>query len=208
MFIAKPITHKSVSNPHHPNGMTGGYKRNGEQWARGAFLVLFTRCEPSYWTFNGKVVSSVELQEDEARKVCGEGRRFPFGPGNCKEELPDVLVLHGQRWITNEHGGMVVRAFVIPDLRMHQCGHFMMGHVDLKLRDGTTHPLSLSGTYGGDGLPCDADLVLWDRLHELPLDLQDTFWRGGGHNGAGAEGPAMRKWAEDNYRMLTHLKED
>lgn len=47
---------------------------------------------------------------------------------------------------------------------------------------------------------------LWDRLHPVPPDLTEAFWRGGGHNSAGAEGPAMRQWAENNLRDLGKLR--
>ena len=45
--------------------------------------------------------------------------------------------------------------------------------------------ITLSGTYGDDGLPCDYEKlgpVARTKLTELPAELTETFWAGGGHN--------------------------
>lgn len=111
-------------------------------------------------------------------------------------------------------------------VRMHQCGHFMMASVVIKtpvakasdqpepayktscwLRrvfDGH-YKLTLSGTYGHDGLPLDAYPALWDQLHPVPADLIEAFWKGGGHNSAGSEGPSMHEWAKTNSSALSRL---
>lgn len=48
---------------------------------------------------------------------------------------------------------------------------------------------------------------LWDRLHVLPDALTSAFWKGGGHNEAGSEGPSIHAWATENAKVLRHLKE-
>ncbi len=79
-----------------------------------------------------------------------------------------------------------------------QCGHFMMGSV----RVGA-HRIVLSGTYGGDGLPCDCPtLDLWERLYKVPPFLQRLFWSGGGHNTGGHEMPALHQWAGEHLHEL------
>ena len=87
----------------------------------------------------------------------------------------------------------------IRHVRMHQCGHFMMGRAKIG-------PLSVtvSGTYGGDGLPRNPDPHpgLWERLVPLPKELADKFWAGGGHNCAGSEGPDVHEWATQNEKQL------
>lgn len=100
---------------------------------------------------------------------------------------------------------------------LRQCGHFMSGTIVAKL-DGCDITISVEGTYGNNGLPHDSGFKnhadksikyderplvnLWDVAHELPEELTRAFWKGGGHNGAGAEGPSIRKWAEENQEML------
>ena len=83
---------------------------------------------------------------------------------------------------------------VVRRCSLRQCGHFMMGHV--KLGDQT---ITVSGTYGGDGLPRDLDSVHeWNRhmLIRMPPELEAEFWKGGGWNDAGSEGPSVREWGK------------
>lgn len=112
-----------------------GYTRDGQQVARGRFLVL---CRPAGW----------------------EKRNEP------------------------------VRAFVIDNVRMEQCGHFMMASPTVK-----GHKLSLSGSYGSDGLPMEVPQELYDAAKPLPKELYDAWNNGGGWNSAGNEAPAMAEWA-------------
>lgn len=80
---------------------------------------------------------------------------------------------------------------------MSQCGHWMMGKARIY---GKTY--SLSGSYGSDGLTMSVPQEVYDRLPlELPPELVEAWNKGGGHNSAGSEGPALRKWA------LEHLEE-
>ena len=76
---------------------------------------------------------------------------------------------------------------------MHQLGHFMMGTLHLGDQE-----ISLSGTYGGDGLPRSLDEVRsWNRgcLTKVPAAVEDAYWADeGGHNSAGSEGPTMHEW--------------
>jgi len=81
---------------------------------------------------------------------------------------------------------------VVRSCSMHQSGHFMMGSVTLG--DQT---ITVSGTYGGDGLPRDlSEVQPWNRglLIRMPPELEVAFWAGGGHNSAGSEGPAVHAW--------------
>jgi len=112
----------------------------------------------------------------------------------------DFLILFSLSHITHpeEHKKMEVRACV-RYVRMVQFGHFMMG----RTRIGP-HKLTLSGTYGGDGLTYDPDKHpgLWEKLIPVPQELSDKFWHGGGWNSSGKEGPDMRAWAEANLDSL------
>jgi hypothetical protein len=75
-------------------------------------------------------------------------------------------------------------------VEMAQIGHFMMGTLTLK-----GHAISLSGAYGHDGLILDVPREVYDMGVELPADLREAWNKGGGHNSAGSEGPAMKAWA-------------
>jgi hypothetical protein len=79
---------------------------------------------------------------------------------------------------------------------MEQFGHFMMGHARVH-----GHKITLSGSYGSDGLPDSVPDAVYEIGVPLPQELYDAWKNGGGWNGAGSEGPAMREWA------LAHLKE-
>lgn len=94
---------------------------------------------------------------------------------------------------------------------MKQLGHWMMATWD---HDG--YKLSLSGTYGGDGLPIataardeKAAFVrkLWDQLNPVPPDILALFWNDDGHNSCGKNGPAIRDWAVANLKELSKLRE-
>jgi hypothetical protein len=101
---------------------------------------------------------------------------------------------------------------------MEQLGHFMMGHVRIG-----GYSLTLSGSYGSDGLPFDlgryfvglvdgeakfADFTpeqkaaIWEQLTPLPPELAETYWKSDGHNDAGTAGPALRKWAKENMAAM------
>lgn len=88
---------------------------------------------------------------------------------------------------------------IVRSVRMAQCGHFMMGRVTV-----AGESLSLSGTYGSDGLPLDGERYpqTWDVAVPFPETLAEAFWKGGGHNCAGSEGPGVAQWARENERAL------
>lgn len=100
--------------------------------------------------------------------------------------------------------GQPMRAMV-RSVRMSQCGNFMGGPLNV---GGVT--VWLSGTYGADGLPMDAPpstlselpMTVWERMVDVPADLQAAFWAGGGWNSAGSEGPSMHAWALANIKVL------
>ena len=114
--------------------------------------------------------------------------------------------------------------------RLSQTGQFMMGHVDVVIPEPReVLGITLSGTYGSDGLPIEVTLMreydlvegeakprdasakaarLWEKLHPLPDELVVQFWKGGGHNSAGAEGPALHAWAKGREKELRHLRKE
>lgn len=85
-------------------------------------------------------------------------------------------------------------------VRMHQFGHFMMARLTV-----TGHKLSLSGTYGSDGLLLDVPKEVFELGLDLPSELYEAWAKGGGHNSAGSEARVMHKWGLDNMKRLRNL---
>lgn len=79
---------------------------------------------------------------------------------------------------------------------MSQCGHFMMGFA----RIGGQR-ITLSGAYGGDGLPRSVPMSIYKhkRTVELPAELREAWNKGGGWNGAGNEAGAIQEWAKRTF---------
>jgi hypothetical protein len=99
------------------------------------------------------------------------------------------------------------RAFV-RQVRMRQCGQFMMGHARIADRpaievNSLVLRLSLSGTYGSDGLPNTVPRWIWQHGVQIPEEIAATWATGGGHNSAGSEGPLFRTWAKSNQKALS-----
>lgn len=152
-----------------------GYARDGSQRAEGRFLILLSH-------------NQYKWAEDRAQSILGTNTRdwrdFPA-------DLRRKLYAH------------------VCYVKMSQCGQFMMGesrtlqtHKDYGTPGSAPHNLILSGAYGGDGLTCDyEDLTAESRakLLEVPAELAEKFWNGGGWNSAGSEWEAMRDWALKNF---------
>jgi hypothetical protein len=95
-------------------------------------------------------------------------------------------------------------------VRLSQCGHFMMGRVEV-----AGFKIGLSGGYGGDGLSIGVfDMLdnaprwpgLWEKLHPVPQDLREAYRVGGGWNAPGAEALEFHAWATKNQKVLTRLR--
>ena len=101
--------------------------------------------------------------------------------------------------VTNEYVPLV-RASVdrvrglVRYVKMHQLGHFMMARTTIK-----GHKISLSGTYGSDGLLCDVPPPVWEMGTPIPPELYQAWATGGGHNSAGSEAEAMHRWGLSLY---------
>jgi hypothetical protein len=87
---------------------------------------------------------------------------------------------------------------MVRSVRLHQCGHWMMGRIKI---DGYT--MSLSGSYGHDGLICTVPDDIYRRCGlDLPQELYDAWAKGDGWNSAGSEAPCLRSWALANLKAL------
>ena len=81
---------------------------------------------------------------------------------------------------------------------LHQLGHWMMGTARI-----AGQSVTVRGAYGSDGLTMDYEKLTpaaRAKLIEVPTELAETFWHGGGHNTAGPEAPAMREWALKTFK--------
>ena len=76
----------------------------------------------------------------------------------------------------------------------HQLGNFMMGSCTLG-----DHYVTLSGQYGGDGLPRTPPEDLWPRLHKVPDEITEAYWKDKG---------GMYEWANTNRSLLSKLLPD
>lgn len=99
---------------------------------------------------------------------------------------------------------------LIKQVHMKQLGQWMMA---IWMHDG--FKLSLSGTYGGDGLPIStagnpekAAFVrkLWDQLHPVPPEIVTLFWNDDGHNSSGKNGKAIHEWASEGINEYAKLR--
>jgi hypothetical protein len=84
---------------------------------------------------------------------------------------------------------------LVRKVAMRQCGHFMMGVARINGKS-----LTVSGSYGGDGLPMDVDKDVYDKGVDVPRRLYDLCSKGGGWNSAGSEAQEMRRWVKDTFR--------
>lgn len=72
---------------------------------------------------------------------------------------------------------------------LRQVGHWMMGSA----RIGGER-VTLSGTYGGDGLTRTVSHSAWSKGVPVPGELYEAWNNGGGWNSAGSEAAAMQAW--------------
>lgn len=147
-----------------------GINCHGEQSAAGLFLILM---QPNCGSKKHPNVSPFCSE-------CGLIRAEHFLPDSHCFYFHPHPITHPLRGIVRY-------------VRMKQCEQFMMGSAEV----GKTR-LSLSGSYGSDGLPVTVPDEAYDMGLILPQELHDAWNAGGGWNGKGEEAPAMRQWAKQN----------
>lgn len=84
---------------------------------------------------------------------------------------------------------------LVRSVKLHQCGHFMMGTLSITIK-GKTHEASLSGSYGADGLTRSVPRPIYELGVDLPQELRVKWNNGEGWNDAGTEAPDMNTWAK------------
>jgi hypothetical protein len=85
---------------------------------------------------------------------------------------------------------------LVRKVALHQCGHWMMGTARIHGRS-----ITVSGSYGGDGLPLTVPWHLYERFGvKVPDELVEAWDKGGGWNSCGTEAPLMRDWALKTFK--------
>lgn len=192
-----------------------GYNRHGEQSAAGWFLILM---QPKWESLKYPHYSNVckcGLKKDQHTQI----ERVP----NCEQhgiiarlkqraagvepsdadfiEAPAPGCKACEEWVAYSahcHNfsptslNYPMRA-IVRYVRMRQMGHWMMGSA----RIGSER-VTLSGSYGSDGLPSTVSDAVYDAGTEVPTHLVEAWGKGGGWNSAGNEASQMREWALKN----------
>lgn len=104
-----------------------------------------------------------------------------------------ILMTNKNEPVNPVTGEYAVRA-IVRFVAMHQLGHFMMGTARIGRKS-----ITLSGTYGNNGLLCDVDTDTFNHGTPLPDELYQQWAHStDGWNSAGSEGPSIRQWAKAN----------
>lgn len=126
----------------------------------------------------------------------GKPRTFYDRDGSQRTSSSKFLIIlqHGDKPLGPDNFRAIVRK-----VALSQLGHWMMGTARIK-----GHSISLSGSYGGDGLPVTTEIdEVYEAAIPVPLELYKAWSAGGGHNSCGSEAGAMRDWALKNIKELT-----
>lgn len=121
-------------------------------------------------------------------------RTYYRGGDQCASRAPFLLLIQPKQATIGETCAAANTYAIVRKVALHQIGHWMMGTANIGGRYR-----SVSGAYGNDGLPMDVDTLPADAV-PLPQALYDAWATGGGHNGAGSEGKAMREWARETFK--------
>lgn len=187
-----------------------GYDRNGEQFARGSFLILFSH-NPHKWAEqhnrphfedHGKTFDVVSGEGFVIQKTCQCAGTAPYTYTKA-EDVPTYYLRYcpvHQEEYREMPADMSRKLYAcVRHVSLRQFGAWIMGRARI-----AGQSVTLSGSYGADGLTCDyEDLTPAARakLTEVPTEVAEQFWKGeGGHNCAGSEGPVMREWAKRTFR--------
>lgn len=128
-----------------------------------------------------------QAYKDEMSRMIEEQRdRHVEGCAKCDAHKVYRSVCRGFQPASNKWPFRAIVRYV----RMRQLGHFMMGSAKVG-----KHRLTLSGSYGSDGLPKTVCDEVYEMGVEVPEDLREKWNTGGGWNSCGTEAPFMREWA-------------
>lgn len=167
-----------------------GYNRHGEQVAAGLFLILM---QPDSYYQNECLKCGHNFESKGLYEYCPNCGCNGFPPEDVYRT--GLQTLRKREW---KSGCNVPIKAIVRHTSMRQFGQFMMGFARIH---GTR--VTLSGSYGGDGLTRSVPKQIYERYGvELPSELYQAWKYGGGWNSAGSEAPKMREWALANLATL------
>jgi len=115
-----------------------------------------------------------------------ETDRYYDSEGQHTRRAPFLLLVQedGEPCASNLRG-------LVRQVALKQCGQWMMGFARIA---GQT--LTVSGTYGSDGLPITVGKKAYAKGTPMPGFLYDLWNKGGGWNSAGSEAAMLREWGK------------
>jgi hypothetical protein len=190
-----------------------GYTRHGEQFARGSFLILFSHNQYKWEDQNnrphyedhGKTFDVILGDGFTVQRKCRCGGEYGFITNRVENGLtenPPVYCLkycpvHSGEWKSMPAELNRKLYACVRHVSLRQLGHFMMGTARI-----AGQSVTLSGSYGSDGLPRDYESLTpaaRAKLVEVPPEIAEVYWKGDGWNSAGNEAPTMRQWAAQAF---------
>ena len=195
-----------------------GYNRRGEQSAAGRFLILmqpkgesekyphysnvckcgksrgehseipFVPACPEHGIF-ARLRARANGTEEELNAICDAGERYASGCASCMAHKAYSNCLNFAP-VSNSYPLRAIVRYV----RLRQFGAWMMGSARIG-----SESVTLSGSYGSNGLPATVSDTVYESGVKLPEELYQAWARGNGWNSAGSEANAMRKWALDTF---------
>ena len=114
------------------------------------------------------------------------GGSYYRGTEQCSRRAPFLILVQSKDLpIGPDNFRALVRK-----VALQQLGNFMMGTARVKGKS-----ITLSGSYGNDGLPKTIDHETWETAVPVPKELYEKWSKGGGWNSCGSEAHDFRKWA-------------
>ena len=104
--------------------------------------------------------------------IDNSGHRYYRGTEQCHTRAPFLILVQPDDY---ERAKKAPIRALVRKVAMHQCGHFMMGSAR-----AFGHKITLSGSYGGDGLPVSVPQAVYDKAIPVPQELIDAWNKGGG----------------------------
>ena len=123
--------------------------------------------------------------------ISNDGRTYYSRTGNQHHSKADFLILMQDKDqpINSDNFRAVVRK-----VALEQMGNWMMGTARIK-----NNSITISGSYGHDGLPVSVSKEVYDMGVDVPKRLYDLWNDGGGWNSCGSEAEEMGKWALETF---------
>ena len=123
--------------------------------------------------------------------ITHEGHTYYAGSEQRHTKAPFLIIVqHKNKPLGSDNFRALVRK-----VALRQFGHWMMGNAKVK-----GHSITLSGSYGGDGLPVTIEHdEIYDVAIPIPRELYNKWNNGKGWNSCGNEASDMKEWAVKTF---------